>query len=359
SIFYGGIESELIGQGNYTKWNLALMNLPNITTGFWVVFLFLALTAGSIMLYLNKKFGVIVLLLIPFLVMVDGIRFNSRFISTYDYTRDIAPNALTEYIKTLPGKFRVANFRVLPQNLLPFHGIEVITGYHGNQLRWYDDLLGGPSSRNFQNPNFLNLAGAKYLLAPSNSQIPPDYFGPESLKVARDFGNVALYRNDNALPRAFFVNIYEVVSNRHDIYPRVLSGKENLRKKIFIEKEPPLEIIQSDSSQMTASIDLYCADSIMISVTNDANALLVLTDNYYRFWDAWVDDNKTEVLRADGSFRAISVPAGSQQILFKYNRDGNKPAAMATLLTLLLVGIILAVYLWLFIKTKRKEVVSI
>ncbi len=359
SIFYGGIESELIGQGSYTKWNLALMNLPNITTGFWIVFLFLALAAGSIMLYLKKSFGIIILLFIPLLVMVDGIRFNSRFISTYDHTREFAPNALTDYINSLPGKFRVANFRVVPQNLLPYHGIEVITGYHGNQLRWYDDLLGGPSSKNFQNPNFLNLAGAKYLLAPSNSQIPPDYFGPDSLKVDRDFGSVALYRNDNALPRAFLVNSFEVVTDRQDIYPLVLSGKENLRKKVFIEKEPSLEIIQSDSSKMTASIDLYCADSIMISVTNNSNALLVLTDNYYRFWDAWVDGNKTEILRADGSFRAVPIPAGSKQILFKYNRDGNGPAAMATLLTLLLVGIILTVYLWLFIKTKRKEVVSI
>ncbi len=359
SIFYGGIETELIGQGSYTKWNLALMNLPNITTGFWVVFLFLALAAGSIMLYLKKRFGVIVLLFIPLLVMVDGIRFNSRFISTYDHTREFAPNALTNYINSLPGKFRVANFRVVPQNLLPYHGIEVITGYHGNQLRWYDDLLGGPSLKNLQNPNLLNLVGAKYLLAPSNSQIPPDYFGPDSLKVDRDFGNIALYRNDNALPRAFLVNSYEVVPDRQDIYPLVLSGKENLKEKVFLEKEPLLEIIQSDSSQMTVSIDLYSADSILISVTNDSNALLVLTDNYYRFWDAWVDGNKTEVLRADGSFRVVPVPAGSKQILFKYNRDGNGPAAMTTLLTLLLVGIILAVYLWLFIKTKRKEVVSI
>ncbi len=210
-----------------------------------------------------------------------------------------------------------------------------------------------------QNPRFLNLVGAKYLLAPSNSQIPPDYFGPDSLKIDRDFGQISLFRNDNAFPRAFLVNNYEIIPDRQDIYPLVLSGKENLREKVFLEKEPSIEIKQSDSSTMTASVDLYTTDSILISVNSDSNALLVLTDNYYRFWDAWVDGDKTEIFRADGSFRAVPIKAGSRQILFKYNRDGNEPAAMATMLTLLLVAIILAVYLWLFIKSKRKEVTSI
>ena len=359
SIFYGGIESELIGQGDYTKWNLALLNLPNITTGFWIIFLFIALVSTTIMLYLKRSFGIIVLLVIPLLAMIDGIRFNSKFVSTYDHAREFAPNALTDYINTLPGKFRVANFRVVPHNMLPYHGIEVITGYHGNQLRWYDDLLGGPSLKNMQNPHFLNLVGARYLLAPSNSQIPPDYFGPDSLKIDRDFGQISLFRNDNAFPRAFLVNNYEIIPDRQDIYPLVLSGKENLREKVFLEKEPSIEIKQSDSSTMTASVDLYTTDSILISVNSDSNALLVLTDNYYRFWDAWVDGDKTEIFRADGSFRAVPIKAGSRQILFKYNRDGNGPAAMATMLTLLLVAIILALYLWLFIKSKRKEVTSI
>ncbi|MCP4706069.1 MAG: YfhO family protein [candidate division Zixibacteria bacterium] len=359
SIFYGGIESELIGQGNYTKWNLAMMNLPNITSGFWMIFLFLALVSGTIMLYLRKSFGVIILLLIPLLIMIDGIRFDSRFISTYDHTREFSPNALTDYIKTLPGKFRVANFRVLSQNMLPYHGIEVVTGYHGNQLRWYDDLLGGPGSRNFQNPNFLNLVGAKYLLAPNNAGIPLDYFGQDSLKVDREFGNVALFRNDNALPRAFFVNNYQVIADRQDIYPLVLSGNENLKSKVLLEEKPSIEIGLSDTTHKAISIDVYSADSILISVNNDSNSLLVLTDNYYRFWEAWVDGNKTKILRANGSFRAVPVPAGSQKILFKYNRDGNSLAAMATMLTLLLVAIILAGYLWLYIKSKREEAVSI
>jgi len=176
--------------------------------------------------------------------------------------------------------------------------------------------------------------------------------------VERDFGNIALFRNDNALKRAFFVNNYQVIPERKDIYPIVLSGKENLKKKVLLEQEPSIEIVSSDSIQQSISIDLYTADSIMISVNTDSNTLLVLTDNYYRFWDAWVDGNKAEILRANGSFRAVPVPTGSKQVLFKYNRDGNGPAALATMLTLLFVAIILAVYLWMFINSKRKEVVS-
>ncbi len=359
SIFYGGIETESIGQGSYTKWNLALLNLPNITSGFWIVFVLVSAASASIMIYLRKGLGILILLLIPLLTMIDGIRFNSRFISTYDYRRDFSPNALTEYLKNIPGEFRVANFSVIPPDLLPFYGIEVVTGYHGNQLRWYDDLLGGPSLQNLQNPNFLNLVGAKYILSSSQARIPADYFGPDSLKLDKSFGQVSLFRNDNALPRAFLVNNYEVLADRQDIYPRILSGETNLLEKVFLETEPPLEITPSDSANSRADVDIYTTDSVVVSINTSINAILVLTDNFYRFWDAKVDGIKTEILRADGAFRAVPVGAGSREVVFKYNRSGNAGATWATRLTLALVMVILIAHLIIFIREKRKEITSV
>ncbi len=44
------------------------------------------------------------------------------------------------------------NLMIPQDDVLPYHGIEVVAGYHGNQLRWYDDLLGGPGMPNLQNP---------------------------------------------------------------------------------------------------------------------------------------------------------------------------------------------------------------
>lgn len=352
SIFYSKAESIAVGQG-VTKWTLGLMNLPNIQSGFWIVFFLVAVSSGAILSFIRRKMGVVILLLLPLLVMVDGIRFNSRFIKTYDHNKQFTANALTEHIGNLPGKFRVLNLKAVSQDYLPFFGIDVVTGYHGNQLRWYDDLLGGMSLRSLGNPSFLNLVGARYFLASKNVNIPPNYFGRDSLTIERDFGSVVVYNNNNAFPRAFLVNQFEVIPDRKDIYPLVLSGRFDLANSVFLEEEPPIEVNSGTSSPGIAEIVSYADDSVLVKLNIDSNALLVLTDNYYRFWEAYVDGEKTVILRADGAFRAVPVKAGTNEVLFKYNRSGNNLPKTVTLLTLLLVAIILISYLVIFVRERK------
>lgn len=353
SIFYRGIESQMIGQGSTTKWHLALMNLPNVQNGLWIVFFFVAAAAAAIMVFLSRKAGTMVLMILPLLTMIDGIRFDSKFIKPYDYREQFTSNAITDYFNSLPEKFRVLNLDVVPKDYLPFFNIEVITGYHGNQLRWYDDLLGGPALSNKGNPFFLNLVGARYILAPSQSKLPPGYFGPDTLIIARDFGNIAVYKNNNALPRAFLVDRFEIVPDRKDIYPKILSGQTDLRRTVYLEEKPAFDIIPGDSILQAADIISYANDSIIVDIKTSSNSILVLTDNYYRAWEARVDGVETPILRADGTFRAVPVKAGAKRVIFKYNRSMNNSAGMVTLLALLLVLTVLAVDLRNNLKNKK------
>jgi len=359
SIFYGGIKTPL-PQQNISKWNIALMQLPNIQSGFWITFLFVGLTSAIIWFVLSRKAGGTILLLIPILIMVDGIRFDSRFVKTFDYKQYYAENALTQFFHNQPGEFRVLNLanRVgVSYNYLPFFGIHVVTGYHGNQLRWYDDLLGGPAQKNLMNPSFANLVNAKYILASSQMNLPPNYFGPDSLKMVRDFGNVRIYENDNALPRTFWVTKFIVIPDRKDIYPKIDSGLYDLSKTVILESDPPIKLNAADSIAASPKIVSYANDSILVECGNESNALLVFTDNYYRAWEAFADGEKVDILRADGSFRAVPVKAGTKQVLFKYNRSVNGPVKLVTILTLILVGVILLFYLvmWILDKTRNQQ----
>jgi hypothetical protein len=339
--------------GNVSKWQMAMMNLPLIKSGFWIAFLFVAASATAVWLFLSRKAGIVILMAIPLLAMVDGIRFSSRFIKTYDYRQQFTPNVLTDYFKSLPGKYRVYNMDVLRADYLPFFGIEMVTGYHGNQLRWYDDLLGGPTLTNLNNPNFLNLVGARYLVAAANARLPLDYFGPQPLTVDRNFGNINIYKNGNAFPRAFIVNQYEVIPDRKNIYPQVISGTKNLRRVVYLEENPPIAITPGDTLSAIAEISSYANDSVVIDVQSPANSILVLTDNYYVAWDAYADGIKTPILRADGSFRAVPIKAGTKRVIFKYNRSMNNTAKTITLATLLLVGVIMAGHGWKYYKEKK------
>ncbi len=353
SIFDSGIKSQMVSN-NASKWNLAMMQLPHIVSGFWISTLLLFGTAIAVYIYLSRRVGVIILLLIPFLTMIDGIRFNSKFIETYDYKRQFSPNPLSNYVKQLPGYFRVGNFRAVSANFFPFFDIPVVTGYHGNQLRWYDDLLGGPGAPNQFNPRVQNLTGAKYIIINSRAVLPPNYFGPDSVRTIQDFGQVKIYENDDALPRAFLVNRYELIPERSEIYPKIINGDSDLRHMVYLEEKPPPDILPVDSGAMEANIVSDAIDSVLISIKTNQNALLVLTDNYYPKWHAFVDGEETHIYRAYGTFRAVPVKSGQSTVLFKYDHSANDPYFYTTLLTLILVGVILLFYLYLYLTRERK-----
>jgi hypothetical protein len=77
-----------------------------------------------------------------------------------------------------------------------------------------------------------------------------------------------------------------------------------------------------------------------ITVTTETGGLLVLADTDYPGWTATVDGQPARILRVNGAFRAVEVPAGARQVRFEYRPGWLLPGAIisaaALLLTLLL-----------------------
>ncbi|MCH7878861.1 MAG: hypothetical protein IH914_06075, partial [candidate division Zixibacteria bacterium] len=237
SVFYSDIKRRII-QGGGTKWQMAVANLPAAKAGFWISFVLVGAAAGTIWMVVRKRIPRWALLALPLLALADGLRFDGRFVETVPQARfqqTFGVNGVTQFIKSQQGTFRTMQWGLFSGDLLPFHGIEIVSGYHGNQLRWYDDLLGGPAQvpnrilggaglTNITNGPFLNLVGARFLAVRKSVQFPPDHFGDKPLTIARDFGGAVIIENPNYFPRAFFVDSIEVIPDRANIYPRILSG---------------------------------------------------------------------------------------------------------------------------------------
>ena len=324
SLFYGEASSQMVQQG-VSKLDVAYFNLPAIQSGTWFAFLFTALAATCIWLYRsgqNFAYMMVALLALP---VIDNVRFNSRFIHTVDPRPYIAPNPVTEALKQQTDVVRVMSFvREIPAGLLPLHGISVVTGYHGNQLRWYDELFGGPGSPNQTNPRLLNLCGATHVLIPSGQQIPPGYFGPLPSETINSGGPITIIRNMNALPRAFYVDRYEVMTDAGRIKEAVLNGTENLRHVAYLEEDPGMAQTADpsplDSSRVVPMSDngFAVTDSVRIAVSASADRLLVLSDVWYDAWTATVDGQPAKIYRADYAFRAVVVPTGTKEVIFRY-----------------------------------------
>lgn len=351
SMFYDGIATKL-PQG-YSKWDLAMMNLPAIKTGAWLSFLAVGLAAGTVWLYRRQLAGRWILLALAVIIIFNGMRFNGRFISTVDFASVSKASPAVNFLMQQPGQFRTADitsdlasrfrdYSSLQNNDYPEHGLLIPYGYHGNQLRWYDQLAGGPGLANRLNPRFLNLVGIEWLVLPAGQGIPGDFFGAQPATGKATFGQVSVWHNPNALPRAFLADRYQVIPSREDIYPLVLDGDSDLSRLVYLEQEPSLAPVADSLPGGSAEITSYTIDSVAVAVSTDRPQLLVLTDAWYDAWQATVDGTPTEVLRADGAFRAVPIPAGAKSVVFKFHSHRYVVGEWVTwLASLLALGIVI------------------
>jgi hypothetical protein len=62
----------------------------------------------------------------------------------------------------------------------------------------------------------------------------------------------------------------------------------------------------------------YSITSVEVVVQSNDGVWVVLSDTYYPGWRAFLDDNQTELYRANGNFRAVWSPSGEHTISFQY-----------------------------------------
>lgn len=343
SLFYSEASKIMVQQG-VSKLDLAYLNLPSITTGAWWGFLFVLAAAAALWLVSSRRAGIWLLLALAAIVVTDGVRFSSRFVSVLDSQEQFRPDALVQFLKERDGKFRVLDVRSRQSpktNDLHFHHLEGVAGYHGNQLRWYDDLLGSMQLRNLFQARFLNLMGVRYIVVPSGQRFPGDYFGSKPVIPLATFGRFQVLENQNAFPRVYVCDNYEVVSDRSEIYPRVIGGPEDLRRLVYLEEPPEMAIVQDTASGDSAWVIGYEIDSVTVGVSLSSNKLLVLTDSWYDAWKVTVDGRPAVCQRSYGALRAVAVPAGAEKVVFRFESSRYRMGKTITLATALFLVVVL------------------
>jgi hypothetical protein len=266
-----------------------------------------------------------------------------------------ASNPMTDYLRSQPDYPRALNLTQPKDDQLPYQHIDVMVGYHGNQLRWFDDLIGSVNLKNFRNPRLINLLGVKYLIDTTGSDLQPNAFGEKPLSVGYTLGRMKLIRNENAFPRVYLAGKYQVVPDRQSIYPLVLNGAEDLRSLIYLEEEPGLPMAGAGASGDTAWISSREADAVTVNVRTGSNTLLVMTDTWFDAWKVTVDGQPARLLRAYGALRAVPIPAGAKEVRFEFHSDRYTTARMTTGLTSVFLLCIFAWYLVDYIRKRKRQ----
>ena len=141
-------------------------------------------------------------------------------------------------------------------------------------------------------------------------------------------------RNPGALERVRWVPCAELVSSAQKVWERLSDSTLDPAQIVILEAEGMAEPCQP---KLNGNVWLMAetASRLQIQVNAPVAGWLVVADTWYPGWQAHVDGRLTEILPADGMFRAIAVPAGEHQVELLYRPISFRLGALLSLLSLI------------------------
>jgi len=291
-------------------------------------------------LFIEKKFKFnrnvkqTIYFFIVILIAFDLLRFASKW-QTFD-SKNLAfiDVPVSKEFKKISGYERIiGNYGA---EVAVYYGLPSIEGYDATYIKRYGDFVASFNnkkvedfdrsiisfSRNGINTSkAINLLGVKYLIYKfsdgRNSWTFPFWEYPKQFVLIYKDQAFEVYKNNEAFPRAFLVNNYEVIPDQNKIIKTLFSQGFNMREKIILEKDPG--VVKSKNNPAKLEITKYSPNEIIIKTEVKNDSLLFLSDSYYDGWKAYQDGKEIPIYRANYAFRAVSVNAGSHVIEFSYD----------------------------------------
>jgi hypothetical protein len=228
-------------------------------------------------------------------------------------------------------------------NMLTYWKIQSAYGYQGAKMRQVQDMF---DIAGIGNPLMWGLMNVKYIISdrPDSSQI--------LLPVFRGEKNI-LY-NKAELPRAFFVNRYEIAKGI-DILNNIKEMKFNPRDVTYVMDDPKVQI-ESPKEGASVQYTHYGTQDLEVKAKATGNNLLFLSESWYPAgWKAFIDGSETPIYRLDYMFRGIVVPAGAHTVTMKFEPTSFfLGRSMSLGMNLLVLGSLAALGIKFIIRRKKR-----
>ena len=357
-IIYPGIDAY--------KGRVLTQNLPNVVKGFWIATFLIGLAAGAIYLLVKEKVTpTFFIIAVGVLLIFDLWRIDAKFIRDFDYRSYFRKDGAIEFLQRDTDKFRVIS---LPrtyqgQNILAYHNIGQVLGYHGNQLKAYDDFTERKYLESARTQEEYGRRYAEFLFGPKPDLLNVKYFLSrqpfEHAKFEQVFhqGGVYVFQNQTYLPRARIVFDYEVMRDREDILKRITDPNFDYRNSVILEEEPQVSLSRGDTSVSLgkAYIEKDEINTLTVKAVLSRGGFLILSENYYPSWKAYVDGVEAQIYRANYLFRALYLEEGEHEVKFVFDSPTYRVGKTSTLLTSVLLLAIFGVYWIRQAVPKRKD----
>ena len=278
-------------------------------------------------------------------------------LTDHDPTGGFQHEAIAGYLKAQPGPFRIDPVTGIADRLQPDWSLtqsqeDVLGLFNPLALRDYQRYWENLGSRS--NPAY-DLLAARFLIGAKD--VPLDRAKFEVAFTGHPSLNV--YHNTAALPMAQLVPEAAVLPS-DELWRRLREGPWDPRALLLAEDAPPLPASLPPTGVTTAgALDLLdwqrpTPNDLRLRVRAPGAGYLLIVQNYYPGWRAWVDGQLTPLFRADGVFQALALDVGIHEVALRFQPTAWPVALLASVGTWLMV-LVLTSKPWLHILAATRQ----
>ena len=283
------------------------------------------------------KLGIYIL---AFLAVAELMRFGWKYTPFSDPSFAFPKTPVIDFIDNQAKPFRVLTGDVIPMNMWVPYKWESPAGYDAvypadlarfiavTNKEISDGSMSGRYGAiyNYQS-KLLDLLAVKYLLfvkkdekgEPSRGGTLKQELNSNRFKTVFEDNTVVVVENMTSFPKAFMVYDY-IIENKENTLEKLLEIDFPLRKKIILSEKPELEPAIEAVNSSVVYTDYY-QDAYGIKVFTEKAGLLFVSDSYYPGWNAFIDGKESKIYKANYAFRAVIVPEGDHEVVFKYRPE--------------------------------------
>lgn len=301
--------------------------------------LYIMIAFGAMWFYIKNKLSTIMMLLIVGaigafdLISIDRSYMGSdSFVASRRVKAVSAPRPVDEQIMAdTDPHFRVHDTTVKPfANAIGANHHKMIGGYHPAKLQRYDDLIQGHIARG--NMSVFNMLNAKYFI------------------IANQEGNAAVQRNPAAMGNAWFVSEIKKAADANQEFTMLDGFDPAVSAIVNSEFENYLNGLAPNKNG-TIELTKYTPNAITYTANTTSEQLAVFSEIWYgpnKGWQAYLDGQPVDHIRANYALRAMKIPAGAHEIKFEFKPSAYYTGEAVSLIAsiLLLVGVLLALYFY-------------
>lgn len=307
----------------------------------------LAAMGGLALAYINGKVPAALFALgLPLLIGADLWRDGRSF---WMWSRPgeelLAKDPVILHMGGQPKPFRVLELGAYPSNILHAQDIPQALGYHGNQIRTYDELWGrqGDEYRFLGSSQLWKLMGVRFVVLPDTVTLAGYHrvLGPTRVVTG---GSGVLYEADTIPPYARVVP-GAIKIPAEQVVPTILNPRLDLNRIVLLDSSDAIPVAPltalPDPSPSRATVKGWEPGKISVELSPPppAPSYLLLAENWYPDWHATVNGQPVAPVRGNHTLLTVPVPAGASEIRLEFRSSGYRTGRLITLVSLLILVI--------------------